>query len=89
LEGKIKASNEKFEVLQKEMKAQTGCLASKMDTHHERTMAGEEELMAMMKVTEVCLEKMEVNPEEKETIAEQQGIPKEEVSVEIIGALED
>jgi hypothetical protein len=50
-------------------------------------MDGEEELMAMMK--EVCLEKTKVNPEEKETIAEQQKSPKEEASVDIMEALED
>jgi hypothetical protein len=89
LEGKIKASDEKFEVLQEEMKTQIGCLASKMDTHHERTMGSQEELMAMMKATEACLEKAEANPEEKEAIAEQQEVPNEEAAVEIIGALED
>jgi hypothetical protein len=71
------------------MKPHIGCLTSKMDTHHERTVAGQEELMAMMKTTVSCLENMEANPEEKESIAEWQEIPNKEAAVEIIGTLED
>jgi hypothetical protein len=37
--------------------------------------------------TKTCLVKVEANPEEKETVAEQREVPKEEAAVETIGAL--
>jgi hypothetical protein len=60
-----------------------------MYTHHKRTVASQEELMAMMKTSEACLEKVEANPEEKEAIAKQKEGPNKEATVEIIEALED
>jgi hypothetical protein len=52
------------------------------------TAASQEELMAMMKTTEACLEKMKANPEEKEAIAEQKEVPNKGAAVEIMRALD-
>jgi hypothetical protein len=43
----------------------------------------------MKGVLEACLEKMEANPEEMKSLAKHQLVPKEEATMQTIGALED
>jgi hypothetical protein len=63
-----------------------------MEACLEKGKAGLEETEVMMDVFEERLDKMdttdlEANPEEKETVAEQQEVPNEEAAVEMIGAV--
>jgi hypothetical protein len=64
---------------QDEMIVQAGSLASRIEVSQEEIKA----------VLDAYLEKTEENPEEMMSVAEHREVPKEEVSVEMIGALKD
>jgi hypothetical protein len=66
-----------------------GSLASQMNVNQnklDKMDASEEDMKAMM---EACLEKMEANPGEMKSVAENQEVCNEEAAVEIIGVTED
>jgi hypothetical protein len=94
--AEIRTNQENMDVKLKEMKAGQKHLKEEMQAdHHKELMvimkASQEKIEAMV---EVCLEKtelmdLEANPEIIESESEQQEVPKEEATVETIGALED
>jgi N-acetylglutamate synthase-like GNAT family acetyltransferase len=69
----------KMDDRQEEMKAQVSSLASQI-------VVNQDEMKAMLNA---CLEKMEANPGELQSVAVHQDVPREDVIVEMIGALKD
>jgi hypothetical protein len=73
----IKTIQRKMDNGQEDMKGQVGSLASPIDVNQEE-----------MKVTsDACLENMEANPRELQSVAVHQEVPKEGAAVEMIVAL--
>jgi hypothetical protein len=77
-QGKIDAIQEKMDDWQEEMKAQVGSPASRIDVSQEK-----------MVMLDACLEKMEANLGELQSISVHQEVPKEESAVEMIVVLKD
>jgi hypothetical protein len=86
MDSTIDANNENSEVLR-------GTLVSRMDIHQARTKAIQEEMKAKIDIRQermgVCLEKtgatdLEANPEEKQTVVQQQEVSKEEPAVKTL-----
>jgi hypothetical protein len=71
------------------MKNNQETMEARMDPNHAKIDAWQKEKMTYQEAMVAYPVKVEANPEEMESVAEYQEVPKEEVALETIEALED